>query len=32
MSVNAIAENLGISKVTLYRYLKYRGVQVGRKG
>lgn len=32
LSVNAIAENLGISKVTLYRYLKYRGVQVGRKG
>lgn len=32
LSVNAIAENLGISKVTLYRYLKYRGIQVGRKG
>lgn len=32
LSVNAIAENLGISKVTLYRYLKYRGVQVGHKG
>lgn len=32
LSVNAIAENLGISKVTLYRYLKYRGVQVGCKG
>nr|WP_228005961.1 recombinase family protein [Xenorhabdus sp. BG5] len=31
LSVNEIAENLGISKVTLYQYLRYRGVQIGCK-
>ncbi|MBD2798903.1 recombinase family protein [Xenorhabdus sp. M] len=31
LSVKEIAENLGISKVTLYRYLRYRGVQIGCK-
>lgn len=29
LSVNEIADNLGISKVTLYRYLRYRGVAIG---
>ncbi|MDC9598579.1 recombinase family protein [Xenorhabdus anantnagensis] len=31
LSVNEIAENLGISKVTLYRYLRYQGVEIGCK-
>lgn len=29
LSVNAIAGNLGISKSTLYKYLRHRGVEVG---
>lgn len=29
MTVNKIAKNLGISKATLYRYLRYRGVEIG---
>lgn len=29
LGVKAIAENLGISKATLYKYLRHRGVQVG---
>jgi DNA invertase Pin-like site-specific DNA recombinase len=29
LSVNAIAENLGVSKSTLYKYLRHRGVEVG---
>jgi|JI8StandDraft_2_1071088.scaffolds.fasta_scaffold00406_22 DNA invertase Pin-like site-specific DNA recombinase len=29
LSVNEIAKNLGISKATLYKYLRFRGVQVG---
>lgn len=29
LSVNAIAENLGVSKATLYKYLRHRGVAVG---
>lgn len=28
LSVNAIARQLGISKATLYKYLRYRGVEV----
>ena len=27
--MNAIAENLGVSKATLYKYLRHRGVEVG---
>jgi len=30
LSVNEIADNLGISKATLYRYLRHRGVEVGK--
>ena len=29
LSVNEIAENLGVSKATLYKYLRHRGVEVG---
>ena len=29
LSVNEIADNLSISKVTLYRYLRHRGVVIG---
>ncbi len=29
LSVNEIADNLGISKATLYKYLRHRGVDVG---
>ncbi|KOY84331.1 resolvase [bacterium 336/3] len=29
LSVNEIAKNLGISKATLYKYLRFRGVQIG---
>ncbi len=29
LSVNEIAENLGVSKSTLYKYLRHRGVEVG---
>ena len=29
LSVNEIAENLGVSKATLYKYLRHRGVAVG---
>lgn len=29
LSVNEIAENLGVSKATLYKYLRHRGVVVG---
>ena len=29
LGVNAIAENLGVSKATLYKYLRHRGVEVG---
>ena len=29
LSANEIAQNLGISKATLYKYLRYRGVTVG---
>lgn len=29
LSVNEIAENLGVSKATLYKYLRHRGVKVG---
>jgi DNA invertase Pin-like site-specific DNA recombinase len=31
LSVNEVADNLGISKATLYRYLRYRGVRIGNK-
>ena len=30
MPVNEIAENLGISKATLYKYLRFRGVEIGK--
>jgi len=30
MSVNEIADNLSISKATLYKYLRYRSVEVGQ--
>lgn len=30
LSVNEISDNLGISKVTLYRYLRHRGVEIGK--
>lgn len=29
LSVNEIAENLGVSKATLYKYLRHRGVEIG---
>ena len=29
LSVNEVAENLGVSKATLYKYLRHRGVVVG---
>jgi len=29
LSVNEIADNLGISKATLYKYLRHRGVEIG---
>ena len=29
LSVNEIAQNLGVSKATLYKYLRHRGVEVG---
>lgn len=29
LSVNQIAARLGISKITLYKYLRYRGVKIG---
>lgn len=29
LSVSEIADNLGISKATLYRYLRYQGVRIG---
>jgi predicted HTH domain antitoxin len=29
LSVNEISENLGVSKATLYKYLRHRGVEVG---
>ena len=31
MAVNQIAKNLDISKATLYRYLRFRGVKIGLK-
>jgi len=31
LSVNEIADNLSISKATLYRYLRYRGLRIGNK-
>lgn len=31
MAVNQIAKNLSISKATLYRYLRFRGVEIGHK-
>ena len=30
LSVNEISENLGISKATLYKYLRHQGVEVGK--
>ena len=30
MPVNTIAKNLGISKTTLYNYLRFRGVEIGK--
>ncbi len=30
LSVNEITDNPGISKVTLYRYLRHRGVEIGK--
>ena len=30
MAVNQIAKNLGISKATLYRYLRFRGVEISK--
>jgi excisionase family DNA binding protein len=30
-TVSEICDQLGISKSTLYRYLQYRGVKVGKK-
>jgi predicted transcriptional regulator len=29
LSVNEIAENLGVSKATLYKYLRHRSVEIG---
>lgn len=30
LSVNEIAENLGISKATLYKYLRHQGIKIGK--
>lgn len=32
LSVQQISDRLGISKMTLYKYLRYRGVEIGAKG